>query len=113
VSPTSSISVAARGDSLTLRLGGEIDIQAMPRLRGTLAIVRRKAPTALCIDLTEDVFLCLSAMGALLVCRAGLMRADVGITTPGATRTFLALIAHADRDGLPGQPAPTSGSADQ
>jgi anti-anti-sigma regulatory factor len=109
MSPTPSISVVARGHSLTLRLGGEIDIQAMPRLRGTLAVVGRRAPTALCIDLTEDVFLCLSAMGALIVLRAGLMRRDVGITTPGATRTLLALIAYADRVGLPGQPAPTSG----
>jgi anti-anti-sigma regulatory factor len=106
--PSSRISVAARGDSLTLRLGGEIDVQVMPQLRGTLAVLTRRAPTALCIDLTEDVFLCLSAMGALIVLRAGLLRNDVGISTPGATRTFLALIAYADRVGLPGQPAKPS-----
>jgi anti-anti-sigma factor len=103
--PTASISIAGREDGLTLRLGGEIDMHAMPRLRSALAILAPRAPRALCIDLTEIRFLCLSGMGALLVLRGGLVRGGVDVSTPGATRTFRELLAFADRVGIPG-PSP-------
>jgi anti-anti-sigma regulatory factor len=106
--PTASISVATRGNSLTLLLGGEIDIQTMPQLRSTLGALARRSPSALTLDLTDNRFLCLSGMGALMVLRAGLMRTDVNVTTPGATRTFRELLAHADRVGIPGPSAKPS-----
>jgi hypothetical protein len=101
----SLISVAADDDALVLRLRGEHDVTMMPRLRGTLAAVARTEPSALGIDLTESLFLCVSGMGALLVLRAGLLQAGADVRTLGGTMVFRGLLAEADRVGLPWQRA--------
>ena len=99
--PPSPTSVVIQGSSVTLRLGEETDQRTMPQLRSTLAALAEASPSALCIDLTENRFLCLSGIGALIAFGAGLERRGVNVVTPGATRTFLELLAYADRVGLP------------
>jgi anti-anti-sigma regulatory factor len=94
--PPSPISVVVHGSSVTLRLGAEIDQRTVPQLRSTLAALVEASPSALCIDLTENRFLCLSGVGALIAFRAGLVRRGVNVVTPGATRTFLQLLDYAE-----------------
>ena len=110
---TFSIGTTTVSGLLTVRLEGQIDSEAMPQLRGALALVGRTRPPVLSFDFTSASFIGLSAMGALLVARATALQALVGVITPGAPRAFYRLMDATDRVGLlvpPPHPPPTAQS---
>ena len=103
-----TIGITTNSRLLTVQLEGELDADAMPELRATLASVGRATPPVLSFDFTRASYVGLSAIGALLVARARAQHAQVGVITPGAPRPFYRLMAAADRAGTfrpPAEPA--------
>ena len=64
------------GDWLVLVLTGELDISAAPRLAVTVRDHVRRGADAVCIDLSNVVFVDTAGVAALLNCERTLSRAD-------------------------------------
>ena len=71
--PTLSPELGSRGQPLTLRLAGDLDLESLPALTGQLReVIRIPPPAVVIVDLSGVTFIDCSSLGPLVAARTQL-----------------------------------------